>query len=155
ALKAVPHRLYGVTDPAEASSAGKWRALALEAIQQALTLGRTPVLTGGTGLYFRSLLGGLADIPPIPDAAREQTQALYEELGEEEFRKRLKKLDPSSAKRLAKNDRQRLVRAYEVAMHTGQPLSHWHHMASENALEGFEIEPHLLMPDREQLYAAC
>src|ERR1700722_16657677 len=65
--KEIPHALYGVLDPGERSSAGRWLELARAAIDEAAAAGRTPILTGGTGLYFRALLGGLADIPPIPD----------------------------------------------------------------------------------------
>lgn len=155
AQKNIPHRLYGVVDPAQSSSAGKWRVMALDAIREAREAGHVPILVGGTGLYFRSLLGGLADIPSIPDEAREKAQALYERLGGEEFRRSLAQLDPASAERLAKNDRQRLIRAYEVVTHTGKPLGEWHHGNAQNALEDFEIEAHLLMPPREELYATC
>ena len=92
--------------------------LATEAINWALSEKRTPILVGGTGLYFKSLLGGLADIPEIPNEIRGKAQKLYGEWGEEKFRQQLAKLDPDSAERLAKNDRQRLVRAYEVVLHT-------------------------------------
>jgi tRNA dimethylallyltransferase len=113
--KEMPHELYGVLDSSERSSAGRWLALAQAAIEKTIAAGRTPILVGGTGLYFRALLGGLADIPPVPDDVRAAAQKLYDELGEEKFRRELAKIDSVSAAKLAKNDRQRLVRAYEVA----------------------------------------
>src|ERR1700722_16404663 len=85
--RGIPHELYGALDPADRSSAGRWRALAIAAIESALDATRTPILVGGTGLYFRALLGGLADIPPIPDDVRQAAQKLYDELGEEKFRR--------------------------------------------------------------------
>src|ERR1700722_14884605 len=76
--KEIPHELYGVIDPAERSSAGRWLELARAAIEKIIAAGRTPILVGGTGLYFRALLGGLADIPPVPDEVRAAAQKLYE-----------------------------------------------------------------------------
>ena len=156
--KRFSHLLYGVTDPSEASSAGKWLALAREAIQKTVEAGRAPILVGGTGLYFKALLDGLADIPDIPDDVRDQTQKLYNEIGEEKFRFELEKLDPESTARLAKNDRQRLIRAYEVILHTGKPISYWQKRGSGSGVLGLREnmpEPHLLMPPRDELYAAC
>src|SRR5690242_14187084 len=72
-----PHRLYGVIDAAEACSAARWRELARAEIAEAEAAGAPPVLTGGTGLYFRALLRGLADIPAVPKAVREEAEALY------------------------------------------------------------------------------
>jgi len=153
--KAVPHELYGTLDPAERSSAGRWAEMAAAAIEKTVAQKRVPILAGGTGLYFRALMGGLAPIPAIPENVREKAEALYKEIGEEKFRAKLAKLDPDSAKKLARNDRQRLIRAYEVALHTGKPLGHWHQKSAPGFLDGYKIEAHLLMPEREKLYAAC
>jgi tRNA dimethylallyltransferase len=149
----IPHLLYGVLAPDERSSAGRWLALALDAISKTAAEGRMPILVGGTGLYFRALLGGLADIPSIPESVRGETERLYDALGEEAFRRELTKRDADSAARLARNDRQRLIRAYEVAVHTGKALSEWQKGSGENLFPNPEW--HLLMPSREELYAAC
>ncbi len=151
----IPHTLYGVLDPGERSSAGNWRTLAANAIKAAAAVDRIPILVGGTGLYFRALLGGLADIPPISNEAHIKTQRLYDESGEDKFRRTLAQLDPESAARIASHDRQRLIRAYEVAFYTGKPLGHWHEKNIPDTLCDFTIEPHLLMPPRAELYAAC
>ncbi len=156
--ESVPHLLYETTDPAEASSAGKWLLQAREAIAKTIALGRTPILVGGTGLYFDALMGGLADIPPIPSTARAKAVKLYLDLGEENFRAKLAALDKDSAARIARNDRQRLIRAFEVAVHTGKTLGEWQSIGrkgEEKFLEKFSVEYRLLMPQREQLYAAC
>jgi tRNA dimethylallyltransferase len=153
--KKAPHRLYAALDPSEGSSVGKWLGLAKVVIEEAVATGQTPILVGGTGLYFKALLGGLADIPPVPDEVRGQVKALYEELGEEKFRFELAKLDSDSAAKLARNDRQRLVRAYEVALHTKKPIGFWQKKKAADFMDDFAIAPHLLMPAREKVYAAC
>lgn len=155
--KQCPHALYGVVDPATPSSAGLWLGLAQKAVQQAVAEGRTPILVGGTGLYFRAFLGGLAEIPPIPDSIRTQSKNLYDEVGEEKFRAMLAERDPVSATRLARNDRQRLIRAYEVALHTGKSLDQWHSQSGNviPAQADILFETHVLLPPREELYSRC
>ena len=151
-----PHELYGTLDPSTSSSAGIWLGLAHGAITNTTAKGRTPILVGGTGLYFRALLGGLAEIPPIPETVRATTQNLYDQIGEEEFRAALAKMDPDSASRLARNDRQRLTRAYEVATYTGKTLGAWHKQeAKQSNLGDTRIETHILLPPRDELYAKC
>jgi tRNA dimethylallyltransferase len=82
-------------------------------------------VVGGTGLYFRALTQGLADIPPTPAGVRAKVQSDYEALGEVAFRERLARADPAAAARIAPSDRQRLTRALEVFEATGRPLSDW------------------------------
>lgn len=153
----IPHLLYEIADPSEASSAGKWLTLAKAAIEEVRCAGRAPILVGGTGLYFEALLGGLADIPPIPESVRTKAQDLYREWGEEKFRAELSMRDPESAARIKRNDRQRLIRAFEVVEHTGKTLGEWHKKDSGVGIResGVEIERHLFLPPREELYAAC
>jgi tRNA dimethylallyltransferase len=149
----VPHRLYGVIDAAEACSAGRWRGLALAEIAAAHAAGRLPLLVGGTGLYLHALLHGLAPVPAIPDAVREEARALHAALGGEAFRVRLAALDAEAAARLAPGDTQRLVRAYEVAAATGRTLGDWQRAPSGEG--GIEARAVLLLPPRAALYAAC
>lgn len=152
--QAIPHLLYEIMDAAEASSAGKWLALALQAIEDVWRAGRTPIVTGGTGMYFRALTEGLADIPPIPDEVRAAASTLYDELGEAKFRDLLRRIDPAGADSFAANDRQRLIRAYEVACHTGKPIHIWQREGGR-ALPDCVIERHVVMPPREVLYTRC
>jgi tRNA dimethylallyltransferase len=152
----IPHLLYEVTDAGEASSAGKWLAQAHAAIAEVRAAGRMPILVGGTGMYFNALLGGLADIPQIPGAARDEAERLYAEWGEEKFRHQLSLRDSESAARIERNDRQRLIRAYEVVTHTGQSLGEWQKAGAARAkAQRFDPEFHLLLPPREKLYADC
>src|SRR5512144_3283938 len=121
----VPHRLFGVLPAAERCSAGNWLGLAQAEIVTARNAGRLPIVVGGTGLYLKALSQGLAEVPPVPAAIRAEAEALYAEIGGEAFRRELARVDPQGASRLPPTDRQRFVRAYEVARATGRPLSDW------------------------------
>lgn len=149
----VPHRLYGFLDAAERGSAARWRVLALSAIEDAIAAGRVPFIVGGTGLYLRALLQGLAAVPDIPAMLREEAAALYRELGGEAFRDRLAELDPEVPARLPAGDRQRLMRAWEVVRATGRPLAEWQRATAKDA--PYRFGTILLIPSREALYAAC
>jgi tRNA dimethylallyltransferase len=149
----VPHRLYGVIDAAEACSAGRWRALALTEIAAARAGGRLPILVGGTGLYLRALLEGMAPVPPVPSASRDAARELHARLGGEAFRAALAALDPEAAQRLPAGDTQRLVRAYEVVSATGRPLADWQR-AQETTAE-LCAAAIVLLPPRGTLYRAC
>jgi tRNA dimethylallyltransferase len=148
----VPHFLYGVIDAAEACSVGRWRSMALAAIDTARAMGRVPILVGGTGLYLHALLHGLAALPPIPPEIRDAARALHAKLGGEAFRARLAERDPDSATRLDPHDRQRLIRAYEVVTATGRTLGEWQRSTSPAAVPAITV---VLLPPRAVLYAAC
>ncbi len=151
-LARAPHRLYGTIDAAEAYSAGRWREAALAEIAAARDAGRLPLLVGGTGLYLRALLDGLAPVPPVPAAARAAARALHARLGPADFHAALARLDPEAAGRLPPGDTQRLIRAYEVAAATGQGLAAWRRAQAAPAIAAASI---LLLPPRDALYAAC
>jgi tRNA dimethylallyltransferase len=148
-----PHRLYGVIDASEACSAGRWRDMALAEIAAAREKALLPIVAGGTGLYLHALIRGLAAVPPVPPAAREAARALHAELGGTAFRARLAAHDPVAAARLPAGDTQRLVRAYEVVTATGRPLAEWQRMDAPRA--GPAPSAVILLPPREELYAAC
>lgn len=121
----VPHLLYGVRPAAEAGSAAWWRAAALDAMERCRARGLLPILCGGTGLYFRALTDGLAEIPDPGEAARAEGRALLAELGAPGLHARLAEVDPRTAAGLRPSDSQRLARAWEVWRGTGQGLSDW------------------------------
>jgi tRNA dimethylallyltransferase len=148
-----PHRLYGFLDAAERGSAGGWRALAQAEVAAAATAGRLPIVVGGTGLYLRALALGLAPVPEIPEAVRQEAVALHRALGGEGFREHLAGLDADSARRLHAGDTQRLVRAYEVVRATGIPIGAWR--CRPHAPAAYRLATILLMPPRDRLYAAC
>jgi tRNA dimethylallyltransferase len=120
-----PHRLYGVRAAAEAASVAWWRGAALAEMEAARAAGRLPVLCGGTGLYFLSLTEGLAEIPPVPEAARAEARDLLARLGPEGLHARLAAEDAETAARLRPSDSQRLARAWEVWRGTGRGLAAW------------------------------
>lgn len=146
----VPHRLFGILSASEPCSAGRWLALAEAEIAAAQTAGRLPIVAGGTGLYLKALMQGLADIPAVDPLVRAEATALYERLGGVAFRDRLAGLDPLAAARLPAGDRQRLIRAYEVASVTGRPLHAWQR-ASPPAPRR-DVRCLVLLPPREALY---
>ena len=121
-LAAAPHRLYGALDGDDPCTAGRWRSMALDEIAAAHAADRLPILVGGTGLYLKALMAGIADIPPIPDAIREQGRALLASLGVSAFHAELARLDPVMAARLAPGDTQRLLRAWEVETAIGRSI---------------------------------
>ncbi len=125
----VPHYLFGCMAAAERCSAGHWLGLALEAITEVRRTGRLPIVAGGTGLYLKALIEGIADIPPVPPEAVRAAQDRLRAIGGEAFRAELAALDPESASRIRPADRQRLVRAMAVARATGVALSEWQRRA--------------------------
>jgi tRNA dimethylallyltransferase len=153
AERQVPHRLYGFLDASERGSVGQWRALALTEIAAAISTGRLPIIVGGTGLYLKALEEGLAPIPEIPVTTRREAIELHRTLGGVAFRDRLSELDPATARRLSPGDKQRLIRAFEVARATGIPISQWQQQRISQP--GLRIGTILLAPPRKPLYAAC
>ena len=149
-----PHRLFGVADAADGWSTGRWLRAAVPLLGEIAGRGRDAIVVGGTGLYFRALTAGLAEIPAVPAAVRREAEADYERLGEAAFRARLASADPAAAARVAPGDRQRLVRAWEVFSATGTPLSDWQ-AQSAPALAAGSWTAVALDPPRPALYARC
>ncbi|HEV2546377.1 MAG TPA: tRNA (adenosine(37)-N6)-dimethylallyltransferase MiaA [Stellaceae bacterium] len=148
-----PHRLYGVIDAAEACSAGRWRAMALAETAAAQKAGRLAILAGGTGLYLRALLEGLAPIPPVMESVRQEARALHARLGGAAFKDALAALDAETAAALAPGDSQRLIRAYEVARATGRGLVDWRRAPTPPS--AFRTAAVVLLPPRPALYTRC
>jgi tRNA dimethylallyltransferase len=146
-----PHRLYGYRDGADACSAADWAADAKAAIAEAHAAGRLPVLAGGTGLYIRTLIEGIAPVPEIDAAVRKTVRSLpigeaYAALAEE---------DREAAARLQPGDATRIARALEVVRSTGRTLEAW--QAEKQGGIGGEVAlmPLILLPPRDWLHARC
>jgi tRNA dimethylallyltransferase len=118
----VPHRLYGVLDAADACAAGRWRDMALAEIAAAHDAGRLPVLVGGTGLYIKALIEGIAPTPQVPADVRDSVRARLQKEGAPALHAELAQRDPAMAAQLAPGDRQRVARALEVVLATGRSL---------------------------------
>lgn len=142
---AAPHRLFGVRDATAPASAAQWAALAEAQIAAAHRAGRLPILVGGTGLYLRTLIEGIAPVPAIDPAIRDAVRALDPAAA----RAALEREDPAAAAVLVPADRQRTMRALEVVRGTGRPLAHWQQrreggIAATMAVRGIVID---LPPD--------
>ncbi|MDR6627210.1 tRNA dimethylallyltransferase [Caulobacter segnis] len=149
-----PHHLFGVVDAAVGWSVGRWLEAATIALSEIAARGKPAIVVGGTGLYFRALTHGLADVPPVPETQREISGLLYAARGEAEFREILKPLDPRAEARIEVGDRQRLVRAHAVAIATGKSLTAWQ-TDTKPALEPGSWKGLVLDPPRADLYARC
>ena len=122
----VPHRLYGHVDASENYSVGRWCRDVGELLAEIAAQGRTPIIVGGTGLYFKALTAGLAAVPPIPADIRAHVRGRLRTEGAAALHGELARLDPASAQRLMINDRSRISRALEVFLTTGRSLTDWH-----------------------------
>ncbi len=122
-LARYPHRLIDIRDPAESYSAAEFRADALAAMAEATARGRIPLLVGGTMLYYKALLEGLADMPGADPEVRAAIEAEAQAEGWEALHRQLAEVDPESAARIHPNDPQRLMRALEVYRLGGVSMS--------------------------------
>jgi tRNA dimethylallyltransferase len=150
-MRDVPHRLFGAWDGAEPCSAADWAARAKREIEDAHLAGTIPILVGGTGLYLRTLLEGIAPVPGIDPAIR----ASVRELPVENAYAALQTEDPERAAALNPADTTRIARALEVVRSTGRPLAHWQEQRAGGI--GGAIDPHplILLPPRDWLYERC
>jgi len=149
-----PHHLFGVADAAERWSVGRWLDAARRELADIALWRRPAIVVGGTGLYFRALTRGLAEIPPVPREVVRRIEAEAGAAGELALRPRLARLDPEAEARIERGDRQRLLRALAVAEHTGRPLSAWR-VDTEPTLQPGDWRGVVIEPPREDLYAAC
>lgn len=149
----VPHLLFGHVDGAVNYSAGLWVQDAAQALADARAMGRVPVFAGGTGLYFRTLLQGLSDIPQVPDAVRQQVRLASEGVSAAELHAGLEACDPAMAARLRASDRQRILRALEVHAATGQSLAAFQGRRAPPLLDGARCLAIFLDFPRAELFA--
>tara|TARA_R110000787_G_scaffold16887_12_gene53622 strand:- start:29132 stop:30061 length:930 start_codon:yes stop_codon:yes gene_type:complete len=147
----IEHQLFGYIDGEEACSAARWAHDAKTAIAAAHERDILPILVGGTGLYVRILLDGIAPIPEIAPAIRQKIRQM--ELLE--AYQALQSLDPVSAERLNPSDSTRIQRALEVIQSTGKPLDHWQKHKTGGIGENIKLHPLILLPPREWLYQRC
>jgi len=150
-----PHKLYGALRAHEACSAGLWLNMAKMEIDWALGQGRQAIVVGGTGLYIKALMQGIAEIPDIDPAVRAQAMNDFEAMGKEAFAARLREIDPAFFERLKVQDRQRLVRAYEVWLGSGKTLSWWQGRAVTPPYAPEHFECFQVAPERATLYRNC
>lgn len=150
-MQGIEHRLFGAWDGAVACSAADWAVVARETIADLHHQGAIPILVGGTGLYIRTLLEGIAPVPPIDPEVRSAVRALptsdaYVALSME---------DPDRAALLAPADATRIARALEVVRSTGRTLADWQKEKTGGIGGEVDLHPAVLLPDRAALYARC
>ena len=150
-MRGIPHRLFGAWDGAVACSAADWAAAAKREVENAHLAGELPILVGGTGLYIRTLLDGIAPIPPIDPAIRAAVRALptndaYAALADE---------DPERHAVLEPGDSQRIARALEIVRSTGRPQREWQERTEGGIADSVRLAPAILLPDRERLFERC
>lgn len=144
----VPHRLFGYIDGAEACSAARWAEDARREIARAADEETLPILVGGTGLYIRTLLDGIAPVPEIDADIRAAVRALPVA----EAHAALMRKDPEAAARLSPTDSTRVARALEVIRSTGRPLASWQAERSGGIGERISLVPLILLPPRDWLF---
>lgn len=147
----VPHRLFGHIDGGQAYSAALWAEEAKAVISEAVTAARMPVIVGGTGLYIRTLLDGIAPIPEIDPGIRAAVRRL--EVGEAYAALRVE--DSEAAAKLKPADSTRIARALEVVRATGHSLAHWQQLRSGGIADQITLLPLVLLPPRDWLFARC
>lgn len=145
----VPHRLFGHVGGTEAMSAARWAEEARAAIAEERARGRLPILVGGTGLYIRTLLDGIAPVPEIDPAVRAAVRAMPVA----EAHAALSREDAAAAARLAPADTTRVARALEVVRSTGRPIAAWQAEKTGGIGTAITLRPLILLPDRDRLDA--
>lgn len=147
----VPHRLFGHVDAAQAHNAARWSDEARSEISHAHAAGKVPILVGGTGLYLRTLLYGIAPVPEIDPTVREAVRALTVA----EAHAALSAADPAAAERLNPADVTRIARALEVIRSTGRTLAAWQESREGGIADDISLAPMVLLPPRDWLRERC
>lgn len=150
-MEGIPHHLFGHIDGAEAHNAARWADEARAVIAAAHDAGDVPILVGGTGLYLRTLLYGIAPVPEIDPEVRSSVRAMAVDAAHQT----LVKLDPDAAHRLHPSDTTRVARALEVILATGRPLSRWQQTREGGIIDDVAVTPLILLPPRDWLRDRC
>jgi tRNA dimethylallyltransferase len=130
--KNIKHHLYGFISVKKNFSTGEWIKHTEKKINEILKKKKTPIIVGGTGLYFKSLTDGIAQIPNISKAKRDKIIKSFNQIGNDEFYKKLIKLDPKCKNKIVKNDKQRMIRFYEVKFYTKKSIFDWQKNTKNN-----------------------
>lgn len=152
-LAQYPHYLIDLIDPTEVYSAAQFVQDAMQCIEKVHARGKIPLLVGGTMLYFRSLLQGMADnLPAADEQVRQQIEQEAAVLGWEYIHQLLAAVDPRAAQRFLPSDKQRLTRAVEVYRITGKAISDLHDEQEVDINKNYNFQLYALLPDRKWLH---
>lgn len=149
--RGVPHHLMDLVEPEEVFTAGDYRRRAEVVLEDLRARGKLPVLTAGTGLYLRALVEGLADAPTRSAELRARLSERADDRGAPYLHRMLRRLDARAAARIAARDTPKMIRAIEVCLLAGKPISEVHR-ESRSQLEGFHVIRVGLLPPRAALY---
>ncbi|MGQ0673455.1 MAG: tRNA (adenosine(37)-N6)-dimethylallyltransferase MiaA [Hyphomicrobium sp.] len=147
----VPHALYGFVPASEPYSVGRFTRDAAVAIAEARSEGQVPIIVGGTGLYFKTLLEGLSPVPAIPEDVRRHWRTEAVRLGPDQLHAELAVRDPLMASRLRPSDPQRVVRALEVIEGTGRSLGEWQRLPGIPVVGEADTVRYVLQVEGEEL----
>lgn len=147
----IPHHLIDMVDPGEEFHAGEYRRRAIAVLEDLAGRGKLPILTAGTGLYLRALLEGLCEAPTRSEELRERLRRRAGTGGPSYLHRILERLDPEAARRIGARDEPKTIRAIEVRLLSGKPLSALHR-EGQQPLEGYRAIKVGLMPPRAALY---
>ena len=148
-LSTCDHRLYGYLNGDESSTAASWLNDAVNEIKKCFSSKKLPILVGGTGMYLNALKFGLADIPDINEATKNETQRLFDSHGLRFLFNEIKKSYPST--KIEENDRQRIFRSYSLLKQTGKVLEQWQ-LNTSPAIDDINYHILLTTTDRDELY---
>ena len=146
----IKHHLYGVIDLDKKFSTGEWLKATIKKIKEIKKIKKVPILVGGTGLYFQSLINGLVEIPEIPIKFRNRIRAIHKKEGQKKFYKKLLKIDPKIKGKFDQNDSQRTIRAFEIKSFTKVSMYDWFNKTTSEFRDSDFLKLYLSV-DREEL----
>ena len=151
-MKGIKHFLYGFKDISENFSVGSWLELVSKVLKYKEVRNKIPILVGGTGLYLNAVNNGIAPIPKIDEKTKINTINLFHKIGLSKFREKVKSIDPVFFAK--NNDKQRLIRAYNVFQSTGKNLSQWHQSKPKKLIKR-KTYSILLSAEKSKIYNIC
>lgn len=149
--KRIPHKLYEIYESSHHGTVAEWLKLAVKEIKEAWKDGKTPVVTGGSGMYLDILINGMSPIPETSKKTQDKVAKMLKEVGPQGIHKILEKEDYKTAKKLSPNDTTRVRRAYEVLLDTGKSISDWHEEPNIQSLPEAKFFVIKIIPTTDEL----
>ncbi|MDR1499077.1 MAG: tRNA (adenosine(37)-N6)-dimethylallyltransferase MiaA [Rickettsiales bacterium] len=151
----VEHKLYGILPPHDSNSVFRWLELVVNSINKTFESGKIPIVVGGTGMYISRFVDGIRELPSTDEKLRSRLNEMYKNIGWNGFYEMVKKIDEESILKLKMNDKQRLIRIFEIYEISGVRMSEWEKLPNKTYFGGKDILHINISPDREILYKRC